>query len=459
MNLTASPQKRAIFSICSNNYFPYARILFTSLKKYHPEASLFLCLADVAQPGIELNVPGVEIILAADLGIDHFLDFAFRYDIMEFNTAVKPFMMDWLIRARGFEQVVYLDPDIEVFAPMQPVFAAFEQGADFAITPHLTAPAEFAEFPDDIGIMKAGIYNLGFIALNNSQEAKNFLQWWKRRLRYQCVNQQDQGIFVDQKFVDLLPAFHSQVAILRDRSLNVAYWNLDQRNLTQTAEGWLVDGEPLIFFHFSGIVPQQPQRLSKHTERFQDNLDPAIQNIIHHYLANIAKFQDNSANASYAYGKFKNQVAIADIMRRCYRDTYNNVNNVSPEHDDPFQTYHLELNQLSGIVSALSPWKITKLMRYIWEQRSDLQIAYDLNHLRDRLNYTLWFVKNAASYGIDDYFLNPILDTSDPTTKKYRLILLLTKLLGQITWQTRTLLKKSLWLPRKLSKPLRLLLK
>jgi hypothetical protein len=436
MNLAAAKQKRAIFSICSNNYFPYARVLFTSLKQYHPEAALFLCLADIPQPGVELNISEVEVIPVADLGIDHFPDFAFRYDIMEFNTAVKPFMMDWLIREGGFEQVVYLDPDIEVFAPMQPVFAAFDEGADFTITPHITAPAEFAEFPDDIGIMKAGIYNLGFIGMNNSQEVQDFLQWWKRRLRYQCVNQQEAGIFVDQKFIDLLPAFASQVAIIRDRTLNVAYWNLEQRKLTKTTEGWLVDGEPLIFFHFSGIIPQQPQRLSKHTERFQDNLEPALQNIIQHYLANLAQFTDISAKTSYGYGKFNNQIAIADIMRYCYRDTV--VKTVSEKHPNPFETFHLELNQPSGI---------------------DLQIAYDLNHLRDRLNYTLWFVQNATEYGIDDYFLTPILDTKDPTTRKYRFILLLTKLLGQTTWQMRTLLKKSLWLPRKLTKPLRLLLK
>ena len=442
----------AIFSICSNNYFPYARVLFTSLKQYHPEAALFLFLADIPQPEVTLNITDVEVIPVADLEINNFLDFAFRYDIMEFNTAIKPFAMEWLMSERGFTEVVYLDPDIELFAPMKPVFAALTSGADFTITPHITAPAEFKEFPDDIGIMKAGIYNLGFIALNNSQEARDFVQWWQRRLRYQCINQQNEGIFVDQKFVDLLPAFASNVAILRDRTLNVAYWNLDQRKLTQTNNGWLVDGEPLIFFHFSGIIPGQSQRLSKHTERFQ-NLEPAIQNLVNHYLEGLAQFKDGAVDTSYGYGTFDNQVAIADIMRRCYRDT------ISVEHSNPFATYYRELNQPSGLVSSVSPWRITKLMRYLWEQRIDLQIAFDLNHLQGRLNYTLWFVQNTATYGIDDYFLTPILDTSDPNTKKYRLILLLTKLLGKTTWQIRTFIKRSLWLPRKLAQPLRLLLK
>ena len=449
---TAIMRKRAIFSICSNNYFPYARVLFTSLKQYHPEAALFLCLADIPVAGVELNIPGVEVILASNLGIENFDDFAFRYDIMEFNTAVKPFFLNWLITNKGFAEVIYLDPDIELFAPMKPVFKAFEEGANFVITPHITKPAEFTEFPDDIGIMKAGIYNLGFIALNNSQEALSFLEWWQRRLRYQCINQQDCGIFVDQKFVDLLPAFHDNVAILRDRTLNVAYWNLDQRKLTYQDNQWLVNEEPLVFFHFSGIDIKQPQRLSKHTERFQD-LDSAIQKIVNHYLNGLKHFQDSSINTPYGYGKFDNGIAIADIMRRCYRDSE------LITQSNPFESYYLELNQPSGVVSAVSPWRVTKLMRYIWEQRTDLQIAFDLNHLQDRLNYALWFVQNANKYGIDDYFLTPVLDTTDVSTKKYQLILFSTKLLGKTTWQIRTILKKFFWLPRKLTKSFRLLLK
>ena len=455
-------RKRAIFSICSNNYFPYARILFSSLKKHHPEASLFLCLADIPKSEINLNIDGVEVIPATELAVDNFADFAFRYDIMEFNTALKPFFFSWLIQERGFEEVVYLDPDIEVFAPLNPVFTSFEQGSDFTVTPHLTSPAEFAEFPDDIGIMKAGIYNLGFIGMNNSQAAQSFLAWWQRRLRYQCVNQQDQGIFVDQKFVDLLPAFHENVAILRNHTLNVAYWNIEQRDLTQNGDRWFVDEQPLVFFHFSGANPRQPERLSKHTQRFQDGLAPALRNLLDHYLAQLNKFQDESSSVSYAYGKFDNGVAIADLMRRCYREKFAPKSAKSASNSDQqnlFATFYQKLNQPADLLSHLSPWRITELMLYCWEQETELQNKFDLNKLQDRLSYTLWFVQNSTRYKIDDYFLTPILDTSDASTKKYQLILLLTKLLGTLTWQTRTLLKKFLWLPRKITKPLRLLLK
>ena len=402
--------KRAIFTICSGNYFPYARILLTSLQLHHPEADLFLCLADRADSEIELGIAKVEVIVADTLNIYNFADFAFRYDIMEFNTAVKPFMMQWLIEDRGYTEVVYLDPDIELFAPITPVFASLESGANFAITPHITAPAEFGEFPDDIGIMKSGIYNLGFIAIKNSQESISFLHWWGRRLRYQCVNQQDEGIFVDQKYIDLLPAFSDKVAILRNPELNIAYWNLDQRKLTQTETGWLVDEQPLRFFHFSGINVGQPERLSKHTTRFNGNLQPALQAIVQQYIDKLIKFGYGvEPYKGYSYSRFANGIAISDIMRRCYRDLD------QPWLEDPFNSFDHYLNRPSKAIPesapANHPWLITNLMYYIWSQRQDLQREFNLNQESDRLRFCYWYIESVpVEYDIDYYFILPIVE-------------------------------------------------
>jgi glycosyltransferase involved in cell wall biosynthesis len=399
--------KRAFVTICSGNYFPYARVLLSSLQTYHSEATLFLCLADTLQSGIELNLPGVELITVDSLEILSFTDFAFRYDIMEFNTAVKPFVLQWLLEVKGFEEVIYLDPDIELFAPMNSVLEAFTEGANFVLTPHITEPAEFGEFPDDVSIMKAGIYNLGFIGVKNSRDGISFLHWWGRKLRFQCLNQQDQGIFVDQKFVDLLPAFHDRVAILRDRTLNVAYWNLDQRELTKSNDTWLVNGKPLCFFHFSGVDLKQPQRLSKHTTRFNGDLASPLQEIIEHYLRKLVQFgYGTEVYPGYGYARFNKGIAIADIMRRCYR------NLTEPWLDNPFETFHHYLNLPCEELLSSSPWLVTNLMYYVWLQRKDLQQAFNLSRtISDRLSYCRWFIENAATqYKIDSYFITPIVE-------------------------------------------------
>ena len=84
-------RKLAIFTICSNNYLPMARILLDSVRIHHSDADLFLALADRMTPLAGFYDPAWTIIEAEQLGIPEFRSFAFRYDIMEFNTAIKPF--------------------------------------------------------------------------------------------------------------------------------------------------------------------------------------------------------------------------------------------------------------------------------------------------------------------------------------------------------------------------------
>ena len=405
-------KQRAIVTICSGNYFPYARILFSSLKKYHPEASLFLCLTDTLQPGIELKVPEVEVVPAESLDILNFNDFAFRYDIMEFNRSVKPFIMQWLIEVKGFEEVVYLDPDIELFAPITPVFDAMAEGANFVLTPYITEPAESGRFPDDIGIMTAfggerltGIYNLGFIGVKNSFDGISFLHWWGRCLQFRCLKQQE-GLVLDRKFVDLLPAFHDRVTILRDRTLNVAYWNLNHRELTLHRDTWSIEGKPLRFFHFSGVDVSQPHRLSKHTTRFNGNLPPALQEIVTHYIDRLVQFGYGVELApDYGYGKFNCGIEIANIIRRCYRERSR------PWLDNPFETFLDYLNRPSIEALHSSPWLVTNLMYYVWSQRLDNRRAFNLQTESDRLNYCKWFILNAAiEYKLDSYFIIPVVE-------------------------------------------------
>ncbi|MGK7958708.1 MAG: glycosyltransferase family 4 protein [Crocosphaera sp.] len=407
---THKSPKRAIMTICSNNYFPYARTLLSSLKRYHPEASLFLCLADISNPDIELGIESVTIVEGRQLGIPHFEDFAFRYDIMELNTALKPFMMAYLVEQLGFEQVVYLDPDIELFAPLDPIFNALNNGSNFVLTPHITTPAETPEetieyFPSDIGIMKAGIYNLGFIAVSNHGDAIQFLHWWGRRLRFQCLNQQHNGIFVDQKFVDLLPGFHDNVKVLRNPTLNVAYWNLWQRELEETPDGWLVNGQPLIFFHFSGIIKNNPHRLSKYTGRFNGNLEPALQSLVEHYISQLKLFESKApAYHNYFYGQFDNGTPITNFIRALYQ----NVKDAWIEN--PFAEFHHYLNQPAWQVASSSPYPLTNLMYSFWKHREDFQKTFNLEIVEHCKQYALWFIQNSEELQIDPFFLYPIFE-------------------------------------------------
>jgi glycosyltransferase involved in cell wall biosynthesis len=397
-------QRLAIFTICSNNYMPFAQVLFDSLRRHHPEAALFLCLADRLPDTPSRSVHDWAVIEAHDLPIPDFPSFAFRYDIMEFNTALKPFMFLHLLDDCGFDAVIYFDPDIEVFAPLTGVVAALQAGASFFFTPHLCAPNERRQEPNDLMIMRAGAYNLGFLAVSRSEETAEILSWWARRLRYQCINAQAEGIFVDQKFMDLVPGFAPNVAISHDTTLNVAYWNLEQRALDQTAEGWTVDGAPLTFFHFSGFNPRLPDRLSKHDPRFKGDLPRPLSALMTHYAERLwTEGYGTFPGAPYAYGRFVSGTLIHPAIRTMFRDWHPFWGG------DPFHEYEAFLHETWSESAWGEPGHAaTNFMRFLQNMVPQLS-ALDLRKPEDAASMVRWFVTDAPdALGLDPALVEPI---------------------------------------------------
>jgi hypothetical protein len=372
----------AIFTICSNNYVPMATVLVETARQYHPEAEIYLCLADKPLPNADFYPPNCHVIAAEELDVPDFTRFAFRYDVMEFNTALKPFMFLHLLR-QGHDAILYLDPDIELFAPLDGICHALEHGASFVLTPHLLHPAEGNIRPDDVDIMLAGIYNLGFLGVGATSETVAILEWWARRLRTQCVSEQSRGLFVDQKFIDLVPGFADHVKILRDSHFNVAYWNLAQRKLTYNGSGWDVDGAPLGFFHFSGFDPADLTVTSKHTAALRDSAIPfPVGAILRHYSDRVlANGFQAKRSVPYAYGHFASGAPIDASVRWAFRNHYEDFSG------DPFAEFEAVVptldprlplrsspEELARQLLVVYPfiWKLTwplRAIRRLWQGR------------------------------------------------------------------------------------------
>src|SRR6185436_19177343 len=107
---------------------------------------------------------------------------------------VKPSLLQTLLD-RGSPDVMYLDPDIQFFAPIDDV-STLAREHSIVLTPHATEP-----IPNDgcgiseQTIMLSGTFNLGFIAVSSG--ARGFLTWWQERLARDCRIAQSEGRFVD----------------------------------------------------------------------------------------------------------------------------------------------------------------------------------------------------------------------------------------------------------------------
>jgi glycosyltransferase involved in cell wall biosynthesis len=383
----------AIFTICSNNYIPVARTFLQSARRYHPEADLFICLADriIEMPG--LYDPGWTVVEAERLSVPDFRSFAFRYDIMELNTAVKPYMFRHLLEDLNYAVALYFDPDIEIFRPLEGVIAALCGGASFVLTPHLCGPCEDSEEPNDITIMRAGVYNLGFLGVAGGDESARIIAWWARRLRFHCISAQEQGIFVDQKFMDLVPGFSEHVCVSHDPTLNVAYWNLRQRQLDQEEDNWLVDGHPLTFFHYSGFDPRRPARLSKYESTFDGAMPEPLRKITAQYAAKLLSNGYGCVpESTYAYGRFASGTIINPLVRQMFRQWHR----IWP--DDPFETYEAFLHEpWPGASRRLSSHLVTNFMKFLYDRFPSLNMRLDLRNAEHVRELVDWYVMHAPS--------------------------------------------------------------
>ncbi len=265
------------FTICSINYLAQARTLGDSLRQTNPDWTYVIGLVDdLAQANLPAELmPPYEMVEVAKIGIPDFAAMCDRYDITELNTAVKPFFIDYFYQTRpSYTNVIYFDPDIIVFQPLTHLEAHLAQNT-MVLTPHTCSPTPDWERPNEQHHLGTGIFNLGFIGLQATDEARRFVNWWKERLIYECRIDLCAGLFVDQHWVNFAPAYFKNVWIEKHRGYNVAYWNLHERMFSLVGETWMVnETEPLQFFHFSGYGPYKPDEISKYQTRYSFGADP-----------------------------------------------------------------------------------------------------------------------------------------------------------------------------------------
>ncbi|MEF9970436.1 MAG: hypothetical protein RR759_08270 [Ruthenibacterium sp.] len=238
------------------NYFAKARVLAKSVKAHNPDAYFSCVLYDDIPPEIKIeDEPFDEIVTVADLHLpmENVNLWLYQHNTVELGTAIKgQALLDFLQRS---DKVAYIDPDIVVYDNLH----ALEELLDTyscVVTPHQLEPETDAVAIEgnEMGSMLRGTYNFGFYAANNSESGIKFATWFRDRLLTHCFDDVPNGLFTDQRWGNLAPAMFDNVCIWRHPGCNVSTWNLTHRHVTKTADGkYFVNGEPLLFYHFSGF--------------------------------------------------------------------------------------------------------------------------------------------------------------------------------------------------------------
>ena len=380
------------FSIVSTNYLAYAKTLFASIRTFYPDSELVLCIVD--DPAVAQAELGdhCRVLPVRSLGLPHADHFFFRYGVMELNTAVKPYVFRWIFEhiASARDGVMYIDPDIQFFRRLDAVEELFDRGALAVLTPHLTAPLYDDKTPSELSIMRAGVYNCGFVAIADHPFRKQMIDWWAQRLEFGAFVDPEAGLFTDQKWIDLVPGLFPDVRVLRHPGYNVAYWNLLHRPLAKVGDQYTAAGEPIAFFHFSGIDPHDPTVFSKHQTRFSEaDLGPFVPMFRAYINELFANGYDRLAKAPYAFGTMKNGAAIVPEMRQVFRRHFD-IGTQRPAHD-PFGIDPSAFDKPTDQLPKAAP-RISMLLHEVWRRRDLLRDSFDLSNEAGREALLAWFV-------------------------------------------------------------------
>ena len=401
----------AFFTIASKNYLAHVRTLMESVAKHHPEAQRFLVLADT--PGAEFD-PATEpytIVLTSEFPLPRNRWFHFKYTLVELNTAVKPFAAAHLASRYPTERLVYLDPDIYLYRPLDEILTWLES-YDVVLTPHLLAPIDDGWCPTELDILRAGSYNLGFLALAINDNTRRLVRWWQDKLALYSYDDRSRGLFTDQKWMDLVPGIFERVHVLRDPGCNAAYWNLPERRVVREGDNYTAGGRPLTFFHFSGLDPANPAPLSRHQNRLTLDETGDAKQLVLDYVGrlNVNGYAECS-QWSYGYGRFANGEPVFDMARR-YGDS------VPGEMDaiaDPFgeeghRRYTAYWNEFVASQSGRRTL-VTRLAQEVYRRDPGLPLRFPDVFGEDALDYAEWLVTTGREeHRIPQVFLDPLLD-------------------------------------------------
>jgi hypothetical protein len=330
--------KRCAFTICTKNYMGLALTLKESFLKYNQDFVFYIIIAD-SLDNIFLgllaknNIANIKILEAKkimDVSETKFYEMAFKYDVTEFCTCIKPFGFEYFFE-KGYEFVSYFDPDIFFFDKFYELYE--DRDISVLLVPHILRIEEAGSgvYPEE-WFSQSGIFNCDFIAFLNDETTKGIIAWWKKNAMIKFYRDIQLGINYDQRWIDFIPAFikTERIYIIRNMGCNLSPCSYYERKIENGDDHFYVslrnstdskERDRLCFMHFSaynfrkllaGIIMSSRREFHKD----YDDVIPFVEN----YSESLnSSYSGDFINLKYEYDYYNNGIYIDKFHRRIFR--------------------------------------------------------------------------------------------------------------------------------------------
>lgn len=232
-------------------YLSRGLALYHSLAAHAGEFRLFvLALDEETETTLQrLQLPHVVPVALGELEASHpeLSDLRGTRTLAGFYMTLTPLLVAHVFeRDPSVQNLAYLDADLMFFADPR---LAWDGDCDIGIIEH-----RFPAQADKSALH--GRFNVGMVAFRRGAESQRCLERWSRQCLQWCEPAPVNGLFGDQKYLDEWPGRYPGLKIITHPGANLAPWNIARHHIGLGARGQvLVDGQPLVFFHYSCFKP------------------------------------------------------------------------------------------------------------------------------------------------------------------------------------------------------------
>lgn len=280
-----SVKKRGYVTYFDQRYAARARVMLRSLRRHDPEAEIFALCFDEPARDLTTRLEDRKLAVVSPDEVHAFdpaLAACHDRGRAAFRATHKPVLLNFALSKRpDLDALMHIDADTFFFSSPAPLFAEIGE-ASVALSPHrFVANRRRAEL--------FGAFNAGFVYWRNDPVGLRCLAEYRADCIAWCQPEvTGDGRFMNQGYLTNWPQRYRNVHVVRHPGANLAPWNIAGCSISEGSQ-ILVDGLPLIFFHFSGLVLDQDGVWRTGYCEFGDNLEIARRAIYAPYLDQVER--------------------------------------------------------------------------------------------------------------------------------------------------------------------------
>ncbi|HUN01727.1 MAG TPA: hypothetical protein PLS00_02630 [Niabella sp.] len=135
----------------------------------------------------------------------------------EAKRAFKVLALSYLLQTLKSKKIIYLDASPINSMLLEKIETSLNQYS-VCLVPKMTKPAteKSSVIEQEIRALREGSFDFSIFGIKNDEQGKRFAYWWKQRIIVHCYQNDERGIYFEQKWCNLVPVIFDNVCIIRD---------------------------------------------------------------------------------------------------------------------------------------------------------------------------------------------------------------------------------------------------